>query len=115
MTYFSQYVGEPINCWAPAHFTSNYVDYTNKICWVSNTYYVPFEIMHIPESRQPVERINYYQWVPMILLVQALLFHLPHALWQSLNTRTGLDIPGIVDTGFMLQHINIEQDRNRVS
>ena len=58
-----QYVGDPINCWAPAHFTSNYVEYTNKICWVSNTYYIPFDVINIPQDRKPRKMINYYQWV----------------------------------------------------
>ena len=26
-----QYVGDPIQCWAPAYFSSNYIDYTNKV------------------------------------------------------------------------------------
>lgn len=26
-----QYVGEPISCWCPPHFTSSMVDYTNKV------------------------------------------------------------------------------------
>jgi len=32
-----QFVGRPINCWCPAEFTDSHVDYTNSICWVSNT------------------------------------------------------------------------------
>ena len=65
-----QYVGDPISCWAPGHFTSSYVDYTNKMCWVSNTYYVSFSQKHIPGPEAPRKLINYYQWVPLILLVQ---------------------------------------------
>ncbi len=89
-----QYVGDPINCWAPAHFTKNYIDYTNKICWVTNTYYIPIEVMAIPESREPVRRINYYQWVPIILFIQSLFFQLPHIIWKTYNGRTGVDVPG---------------------
>ena len=25
------YVGEPINCWCPAHFTGSHVDFTNSV------------------------------------------------------------------------------------
>ena len=77
-----QYVGDPINCWAPAHFTSNYIDYTNKICWVSNTYYIPFNVINIPENRQPRKMINYYQWVSFGNSLQDLicLSHLLHIL-----------------------------------
>ena len=65
-----QYVGEPINCWCPAHFTDNHEDYTNKVCWVSNTYFLPFVTKHIPEEEEPRKMIGYYQWVPLILLMQ---------------------------------------------
>lgn len=29
-----QYVGEPISCWCPAHFTDSHVEFTNSVCWV---------------------------------------------------------------------------------
>lgn len=33
------YVGEPISCWCPPHFTSSHVDFTNKVgfCIYVNT------------------------------------------------------------------------------
>lgn len=37
----NHYVGEPISCWCPAHFTSSHIDYTNKVCWTTNTFYLP--------------------------------------------------------------------------
>ena len=37
----TQYVGTPITCWCPAYFTSNHVEYANKICWIQNTYSLP--------------------------------------------------------------------------
>ena len=38
ITCTKQYVGEPISCWCPAHFTDSHVEFTNSVCWVS-TYY----------------------------------------------------------------------------
>ena len=37
-----QYVGDPIQCWTPQHFTKHHDAYTNDYCWISNTYYLPF-------------------------------------------------------------------------
>ena len=91
-----QYVGDPIQCWVPAYFSSNYEDYTNKICWVSNTYYSPFET-GLPKEGDPKKEVVYYQWVPMILLSQALFFYLPYTVWSMLNPRAGIDIGGIVE------------------
>ena len=71
-----QYVGEPIHCWCPAEFTDAMVDYTNNVCWVSNTYFVHFDD-DIPKHdyMKRETEIGYYQWVPMILLFQVSLMY----------------------------------------
>ena len=72
----TQYVGSPIQCWSPAYFKSNHVKFANNMCWVSNTYFLPENVI----AGQPGAiklHISYYQWVPLFLLVQAFLFYLP--------------------------------------
>ena len=72
----TQYVGNPIHCWAPAYFTSNHEEFANKMCWVSYTYYLPEGV--VPGQPGAIKQhISYYQCVPMFLLVQAFLFYLP--------------------------------------
>lgn len=105
-----QYVGEPINCWVPAHFTGNHEEYANSYCWIKNTYYLPFG-EYIPKAEEDRHIIPYYQWVPMILLVQALLFYLPVMVWRTLNSRSGVDVNNIVEAGETFQ--NTEKAENR--
>lgn len=93
-----QYVGDQIHCWVPGHFTGNYEEYTNKICWVSNTYYKTFE-EDIPKPDKPKKMITYYQWVPLFLMIQALMFYIPCLLWKSLNSKSGVQITQIVQAG----------------
>ena len=49
-------------------FTSGYEDYTNHICYITNTYYVN-QTQKIPSKlleRQTLQLL-YYQWIPFIL------------------------------------------------
>ena len=107
-----QYVGDPINCWVPAHFTGNHEEYANSYCWIKNTYYLPFG-EYIPKEDEGHKRqmIPYYQWVPMILLVQALLFYMPVMVWRTLNSRSGIDVNNIVEAGETFQ--NTEKSEGR--
>lgn len=48
------------------------------MCWIKNTYYIPLDEV-IPNKDEDIEtEINYYQWVPIVLIVQALMFYLPY-------------------------------------
>lgn len=77
-------------------------DYTNLVCWVSNTYYVPFDHT-LPKQHEPREMISYYQWVPIILLCQAWMYFLPCIIWRFLNRRIGLNLCSIIEAAQSVQ------------
>ena len=70
--------------------------YTKNYCWISNTYYVPMDsgIPRDIRERQDKE-LSYYQWVPIILLLQAFLFKMPNVIWHLLNTKSGINMKKI--------------------
>lgn len=107
-----QYVGDPINCWVPAHFTGNHEEYTNSYCWIKNTYYLPFDD-YIPKEHEHDQRqmIPYYQWVPLILLFSALLFYIPRLTWRTLSNRAGIDVDNVVAAAETFQ--NAEKAENK--
>ncbi len=107
-----QYVGDPINCWCPAQFTQSHHEYTNTVCWVSDTYYVPFE-NNMPLAGEPRQMISYYQWVPIILLCQACLFFVPCVIWRFLNKRSGVSIGAIIEAGMSCQRAIYAETREK--
>lgn len=86
IVFLGQYIGDPIDCWTPAEFSGQWTKYADQYCWVKNTYYVPMT-KNIPDhaERSNLE-ITYYQWTPIILAFQALLFVIPGLLWKVLFT-----------------------------
>ena len=102
----NQYVGEIIKCWAPAQFPDSWVEYTNSICWISNTYFVPMTETNILEA--PKKEIVYYQWVPLVLFAQALMFYCPCIHWATLNRSIGMDMNKIVKTCRDIEYLNPE-------
>ncbi|XP_041375061.1 innexin unc-9-like [Gigantopelta aegis] len=93
----TEYVGDPIHCWCPAEFTDSHCNYTEAICWIKDTYYIPADDMvpWDPNERNETE-VKYYQWVPIILLFLALCFKLPNLFWEALNTKTGFNLKKII-------------------
>ena len=107
------YVGEPISCWCPAIFTDAQVEYTNHVCWVTNTYYLPFE-ENVPAEEDPKQFIGYYQWVSLILLGQAVLFYIPHVVWLLFNTKAGIAVTTITDASVKCQNASSAEDRDKI-
>ena len=102
----NQYVGEIIKCWSPAQFPESWIEYTNSICWISNTYYVPISESNILSA--PRKEIVYYQWVALVLFLQAFMFYLPCVHWAVLSRSIGMDINKVVQTLRQIEHINPE-------
>ncbi len=109
----TSYMGKPITCWVPKHFTGSHTKYTNAYCWVKNTYYLPFDV-EIPKAHEEERRqmIPYYQWIPFILLGQALLFHLPSAIWHGLNQQAGVDADNILASAQVFDKVDKLKDKD---
>ncbi|CAD5126052.1 unnamed protein product [Dimorphilus gyrociliatus] len=106
------FIGKPLNCWEPKHFTGSHKKYMNSYCWVKNTYYLPFDD-YIPREHENEKRrvLPYYQWIPFILLGQALFFYIPSFVWHGLNDRAGVDSDDILKTAHKIADMKEKKKR----
>lgn len=88
-----QYVGSPIQCWMPMEFKGGWEQYAEDYCFIQNTYYVsPEEEIPAQIDERQGRQFGYYQWVPIMLALQAVMFYLPNWLWKTLHQQSGLDL-----------------------
>ncbi|CEF66279.1 Innexin family-containing protein [Strongyloides ratti] len=93
------YLGEAINCFQKAEFRPSWVQYSYSYCLIENTYFLRTnESIPLEHETRRERQIAYYQWVPYILILQALIFYLPQLIWRSSNWFTGLHIGNFVQT-----------------
>ncbi|VDM40170.1 unnamed protein product [Toxocara canis] len=95
----NEYGGKPIQCWLPAELASQkgWEQYAEDYCFVENTYYVPLDQKIPQSSRHRSEReLTYYQWVPFMLMMQALMFTGPHVFWRMLNWMSGIQTRAVI-------------------
>ena len=104
---------DPISCWAPEQFTPALVEYTQNICWNNDYHYLLSKYGIIPINfHDRLRAKSYYQWVPLILCLQALLFKLPSVIMYVLHSCSGLDfykLHGLTD-GY--QHFSLNERHN---
>jgi len=84
-----------------------------QVCWISSTYYLPDE-KAIPGQPGIVKRhIGYYQWVPVVLLAQALLFRVPCMFWRVFSDRSGININNLVEAAETIQNALYPERREK--
>jgi len=108
----TQYVGTPIYCWCPAYFKSSHESFTMDMCWVTNNYYLPTdEIAGQPGALKA--HLGYYQWVPIVLLIQAVFFFIPCCFWRICADRSGINIYNLVEAADTIQNALYPERREK--
>jgi len=95
----NQYIGAPIKCDAPVgHSISG--DFLSSHCWIHGSYHLPINFATKAnlqaycvrkESAYTVDKLLdesdtlYYQWVPFMLMINAIIFIIPHQLWKTFD------------------------------
>jgi hypothetical protein len=52
----SQFIGNPINCYTQ-NIASSHTSYVNWVCWISSSYYLPFEKPLPTRYEKPPEKM----------------------------------------------------------
>jgi len=69
----------------------------------------------MPQMNEDRDRkITYYQWVPIILMLQACMFAAPYALWRVLSSRSGIDLAAIVEAASTSQLSEYAEQREKM-
>uniref|UniRef100_A0A914LL09 Innexin n=1 Tax=Meloidogyne incognita TaxID=6306 RepID=A0A914LL09_MELIC len=90
---------EPIYCWSQAEWSDDWLEYAHDFCFIESTYYVPSnKTMPLKGARNNHnDRISYYQWVPFIFVLQAIICQLPNYLWRISNALSSKRLPSILN------------------
>lgn len=103
------------DCWVPAQFKASYEKYADSYCWIAGSWYTPMDKeLPLDDRERKQHRIRYYQWVPFLLLFQAILCYIPRIVWRSLNVRSGLDLVNLVDAAIKYESVDKFTDREKI-
>ena len=83
-----------------------------QFCWATNTHYLPFE-KDLPKEFEERNYISYYQWVPLFLALQAILFYLPRLVWRALSRKSGIVLYSITDAAIECQRKTDKEDADK--
>ncbi|CAF5137513.1 unnamed protein product, partial [Rotaria magnacalcarata] len=100
-----QFSNDPIQCWVPAIFTRNYEIYVSNYCWIHNTYHINISEPQMQRAHEKRYVLRYYQFVPFILLLQALFYVLPRLFWRSFSRHSGIDVRNIMEAAHSLKSV----------
>jgi len=81
----TEFFGKPITC--DAGSASMNEDLIHDYCWIHGTKHIPEKNKDISDCayRKGADKksLGYYQWVIFMLVINALLFKIPHLLWKT--------------------------------
>jgi len=86
--------------------------FSMQICWSTNTHYHPFN-EDLPKAAKDRQYISYYQWIPLFLAVQAIMFYLPRMMWRSLSRKSGIVVYNITDAAIECQRNTGKEDAEK--
>ncbi|KAF7262566.1 hypothetical protein EG68_00155 [Paragonimus skrjabini miyazakii] len=100
-----QYFMTPLVCYLPTTVSGVNADsYITNLCWIEGTFPINLTSGVVPhrmtdwDALKP-QQMNYYQWVPLVLGLQAILYYLPRIFWSIFTyNRTGTDLQNLVRT-----------------
>ncbi|XP_058821024.1 innexin inx7 isoform X2 [Topomyia yanbarensis] len=118
-----QYIGEHIRCITGGSIPEHVI---NTFCFFTTTFTVVrlfnesmLQAGSIPHpgvghmsTEEPVKHHAYYQWVPFVLFLQAIMFYGPHYLWRTLE---GGKIKRLVDGLKMVEISNFYERNNSIT
>ncbi|KIH50017.1 hypothetical protein ANCDUO_19908, partial [Ancylostoma duodenale] len=59
--------------------------------------------------------IGYYQWVPLMLALQAFLFYAPCLIWKALNCSTGINVKDVLEnTAKVKKNVTVKERESQV-
>nr|CAH8853446.1 unnamed protein product [Trichobilharzia regenti] len=98
------YVFEPLSCYIPTTFSgSNLGPYINAFCWINGTTPISVDTDQLDNQKYwnslEDKKINYYQWVSLVLALQAILCYLPRLIWEAISfNRVGTNLGFLVES-----------------
>ena len=116
---------EPISCWCPSEFPAQSVRYAHQTCW--HSYYIEelkgeyddaiglinYGLPVVRQEATEDEKRNYtttfYQWVPVVLCLQALLFKLPNIILYIFHSFSGVDFNKIFGLTSGYENFNLSE------
>lgn len=97
-----QFFGDPIECTKVTRESEADADYVKSYCWAHGTY-------AISNGRH----LSYYQWVPVILALQAFFFQMPYIFWATRSRLSGLNLPSLMHGAFKLTEVLGKEEERR--
>ncbi|XP_053691470.1 innexin inx7 [Sabethes cyaneus] len=118
-----QYVGEHIRCITggsiPEHVINTFCFFTTTFTVIKHFNETMLKDSSIPHpgvghmmNEDPIKYHAYYQWVPFVLFLQALMFYAPYYIWKILE---GSKIKNLVDGMRMVELSHYYNDNNSVT